>query len=186
MSENARAMRTKKERPGWNDRTFKIVIVQNTSSDALLFTDESSKNYRYEYLQESASLQEQLISACPDLVFLNLPQSFVLAQEICSFIKTSHTAYLPVVLIAEQDNQENKIKAIQAGADDIILKPVNRYELKFRVRNLLHIKSLHDQLQDKINQLEQAQRKLWELANTDAAHAACIITGTLSKPWKPK
>ena len=168
MSVTAKAKPAEKQQPGWNDRTFKIVIIQDSSTHTHLFMDESSKNYRYEHLQKSALLPEQLIAAGPDLVFLNLPRSFAQAQEICTFIKTSNSAYIPVIMIAEQDNQEEKLKGIQAGADDIILNPVNQYELKFRVRNLLHIKSLHDQLKEKINQLEHAQRRLWELADTDA------------------
>ena len=50
---------------------------------------------------------------------------------------------------------EDKIKGIEAGADDFIHKPFNKLELMARVKSLLRIKHLHDQLQEKIQELEE-------------------------------
>lgn len=147
------------------DRTFKIVIINDGDSNTPLpesvFTD---KNYEFEHVQITPELSKSILSLHPDLVYINLPNEFDRAQTICNYIKKSESPHIPVLLVAEQD----KVKGIQACADDIILKPVNQYELKFRIINLLRIKLLHDQLHIKIEQLEQAQTELQELVVTDA------------------
>jgi len=49
--------------------------------------------------------------------------------------------------------QEEKVKAIEAGADDLLTKPVNQLELLARVKSLLHIKSYYDTIQTQAAQL---------------------------------
>jgi diguanylate cyclase (GGDEF)-like protein len=62
---------------------------------------------------------------------------------------------------------EDKIKGIDAGADDFICKPFNKLELLARVKSLLRIKHLHDALEFKIKELEAVQETLRQLAVTD-------------------
>ena len=62
---------------------------------------------------------------------------------------------LPVVMVTALDPTQERVKGIEAGADDFLTKPINQAELLARVRSLLRIKSLHDQLGEMNRTLEQ-------------------------------
>ena len=58
------------------------------------------------------------------------------------------TALLPVILVTSLDAQSERVKGIEAGADDFLAKPVNWEELFARVRSLLRVKALQDELKE--------------------------------------
>jgi adenylate cyclase len=55
--------------------------------------------------------------------------------------------FVPVVIVTALDSEEEKLKAIEAGADEFVTKPYNSVVLLTRVRSLLSIKKLHDELE---------------------------------------
>jgi signal transduction histidine kinase len=78
--------------------------------------------------------------------------------EVCSRIKgDGMTRFIPVVIVTSLDQKSDKINAIKEGADDFITKPVDKTELLVRVRSLLKIKSLHDQLEKKYQEVLKLQ-----------------------------
>jgi adenylate cyclase len=55
---------------------------------------------------------------------------------------------LPVILLTAKATQEDKVKGLDAGADDYVIKPFDSFELLARVRAMLRIKQMHDQLEE--------------------------------------
>jgi len=83
----------------------------------------------------------------PDLVLLDVMMPDVNGYDVCRAIRAEPaTAALPVVLVTALDATQERIKGLEAGADDFLSKPVNQVELLARVKSLLRVKSLHDQL----------------------------------------
>jgi two-component system, cell cycle response regulator len=104
----------------------------------------------------------------PDLVLLDVMMPKLDGFETCRILKSNDTTnYIPVIMVTALNEMEDKIKGAEAGADDFITKPFNKHELFVRVKSLLRIKRLHDQLKEKVNLLEMAQERLKELAITD-------------------
>lgn len=104
----------------------------------------------------------------PDMVLLDVMMPKMDGFETCRTLKKSEdTSYIPVIMVTALNELEDKIKGIEAGADDFISKPFNRLELLARVKSLLRVKFLHDQLQEKVTQLELAKERLREMAVTD-------------------
>jgi adenylate cyclase len=67
--------------------------------------------------------------------------------DVCRRIRSDPaTALLPVVMCTSLDPQQERVKGIEAGADDFLSKPVNQPELFARVKSLLRVKALHDEL----------------------------------------
>ncbi|KAA3652714.1 MAG: diguanylate cyclase [Calditrichaeota bacterium] len=104
----------------------------------------------------------------PDLILLDVMMPKINGFEVCERIKSnSATEYIPVIMVTALNDIEHKIRGEEAGADDFISKPFNKMELLIRVRSLLRIKLLHDQLSEKIAELALAKERLRQLAITD-------------------
>ncbi len=104
----------------------------------------------------------------PDLILLDIMMPKKNGYEVCRLLKNDpETRFIPVIMVTALKDIEDKIKGIEAGADDFISKPFNKTELMARVRSLLRIKSLHDELENKMEQLDEARRELQQLAITD-------------------
>src|SRR5262249_56129059 len=81
--------------------------------------------------------------------------------EVCKKIRENPaTMFLPVVMLTAADANVERIKGIEAGADDFLSKPPNAPELLARVRSLIRIKQLHDTVQAQMSQLSEWNRTL--------------------------
>jgi len=81
--------------------------------------------------------------------------------EVCLALRAKPaTSMLPVIMVTALDPGEERIKGIEAGADDFLTKPINQAELLARVRSLLRIKELHDQVQTQAAQLSEWNKNL--------------------------
>ena len=87
--------------------------------------------------------------------------------EVCRRIREqADTAYLPVVMVTASGD-EQKIKALEAGADDFLTKPINQSELLARVASLARIKRYQDTIKRQADELAAWNREL-EVAGRDA------------------
>ena len=89
----------------------------------------------------------QVLEAPPDCVLLDVLMPGMDGYEICRRLKSDlRTVFIPVVIVTVLRRLEDKVKGIEAGADDFLLKPVNPLELLARVRASLRLKLLTDEL----------------------------------------
>src|SRR5439155_480776 len=83
----------------------------------------------------------------PDLVLLDVQMPGMDGYEVCRRIKgISATRLVPVVMITSLDQTNDRVRALEAGADDYMTKPVDRVELVARVRSALRLKGVYDSL----------------------------------------
>jgi putative two-component system response regulator len=130
----------------------------NLSSRILVVDDETAirnglvyllRRERYTALEakDGREALEIVYSRKPDLILLDLMMPEVDGLEVCRKLKASEdTRLIPVVMITAVHSQDEKIKAIDAGADDFLNKPINIAELRARVKSLLRMKHLNDLL----------------------------------------
>ena len=86
-------------------------------------------------------------AAAPDLVLLDVQMPAMDGYTVCRRIKTNPALRLvPVVMITALDRSEDRVQALEAGADDFMSKPVERLELVARVRSALRLKAVYDRL----------------------------------------
>ena len=99
-----------------------------------------------------------------DLVLLDVHLPDIDGFEVCSRLRADpSTATLPIVMVTASATTQ-RIAGLQAGADDFVAKPFDAQELVARVRSLLRVKDLHDQLATERAQLaEQVKRQVAEL-----------------------
>ena len=133
----------------------------------------SPRGYRVITASSGEEALELLPSSGIDLVLLDIVMPGIDGYEVCRRIRSeAATAFLPVVMITASGDQE-KTRAIEAGADDFVSKPFHQGELLARVASLARIKRYHDtitrqaaelaewnaELEARVNaQLEELQR----------------------------
>ncbi len=86
-----------------------------------------------------------------DLVLLDVMMPGMDGLEVCRVLKSqAATRHIPVVLVTALDRMSEKLRGIEAGADDVLTKPVEDLELMTRVRTLVELKMLDDELKRRI------------------------------------
>ncbi len=104
----------------------------------------------------------------PDLILLDVMMPKLDGFEVCKIIKSDpKNKFIPVIMVTALNELQDKIKGMDAGADDFLSKPFNKLELLARVRSMLRIKYLHDELCQKVIELQKAKEELRQLAITD-------------------
>ncbi|MEI8409887.1 MULTISPECIES: response regulator [unclassified Kribbella] len=95
-----------------------------------------------------------------DLVLLDILMPGIDGYEVCRRIRDQvDTAYLPVVMVTASGD-EQKVKALEAGADDFLTKPVNQSELLARVASLARIKRYQDTIKRQAAELTAWNQEL--------------------------
>lgn len=96
----------------------------------------------------------------PDLVLLDVRMPGTDGYAVCQHVKSNvETAFIPVVIITNVRGLNSKMVGVEAGADDYLNKPFNEVELAARVRSLLRVKGLHDELEAHKRGLEAAVKE---------------------------
>src|SRR5438445_13426859 len=102
----------------------------------------------------------QVLKEKPDLVLLDIMLPSIDGYDVCRRIRADpKTSFLPVVMVTASGLPE-KVKAIEAGADDFVPKPFDQLELLARVRSLLRVKTYHDEIERQRTELAEWNRTL--------------------------
>jgi len=98
---------------------------------------------------ETASSGEQALAMvaqqAPDLILLDVMMPGLDGYQVVARIKRElSTQNIPVIILTALDDRESRLRGLKAGAEDFLSKPVDRAELRVRVRNLLNLKAYGD------------------------------------------
>jgi len=119
----------------------------------------------------------------PDLVLSDVMMPKKNGLEVCKILKEDkNTQFIPVVIVTALKEHDERIKGIEAGADDFLTKPIDQRELLIRVKSLLRMKYLHDQLQqsyEDLRRLEQFKEDLAGMVVHDIRNILMGIQGSL-------
>jgi class 3 adenylate cyclase len=134
----------------------RILVVDDTPANVKLLADLLQvRGYMVDTAENGERALEKVRSFEPDLVLLDVMMPGLNGYEVCRAIRSEpRTELLPVVLVTSLDPQQERIKGIEAGADDFLNKPINQPELFARVKSLLRIKTLQDKVREWNEKLE--------------------------------
>ena len=125
-----------------------IVVADDLDANLDLFVRLLTRDgYTVYPARDGERALELVVRHTPDLVLSDVVMPKVDGFELCRRIKAERATRLtPVVLVTSLGEREDRIKGINAGADDFLTKPVNAHELQARVRSLVRLKRYTDDL----------------------------------------
>ncbi len=128
--------------------TARVLIVDDIPTNVRLLEARLSAEY-YEVL--TASSGTQALDICEsqevDIVLLDVMMPEMDGFEVCRRLKANpKTHHLPVLMITALDQSSDRVQGLEAGADDFLTKPVDDTQLMARVKSLVRLKSLTDEL----------------------------------------
>src|SRR3989304_3521930 len=128
----------------------KILIVDDEPFNLDLLEQElQDQGYVIERATDGAEALEKVPSFLPDVILLDYMMPNMNGLEVLGRLrKDEKHKGIPVILLTAKATQEDKIRGLDAGADDYVVKPFDSFELMARVRAMIRIKEMHDLLED--------------------------------------
>lgn len=101
----------------------------------------------------------QVSETPPDVVLLDIMMPGMDGIEMCRRIKDNPaTSHIPVLLVTALSERSDRIRGIEAGANDFLTKPIDTRDVVLRVRNAVHLHHLHNRLQQSCEQLRNMEK----------------------------
>lgn len=159
--------------------TARVLVVDDVDRNVRLLEAKLSAEY-YEVVTASSGAEAltAIRDSQPDIVLLDVMMPGMDGFEVCEKIRaTPEWMHLPVVMVTALSDIDDKVRGLQAGADDFLTKPVDDLSLFSRVRSLVRLKQVTDQLRLRLqtgNQLGIADEATY-LAAQSATDAAILV-----------
>lgn len=114
----------------------------------------------------------------PQIILLDLRMPELDGLEICKKLKADATTKtIPIIIVTAYNNQLNE--ALAAGADDFVAKPVHLLELSVRVKSILKVRHLTDELEKSVAYMKELQKNL---PGVDTGHWRRLAHGQAAAP----
>lgn len=122
--------------------------------------------YSVEQCARPSEAMAAIAARQPDVVILDALLPEMSGYDLCKQIRQAITGYLPVIVTTTAQNAADIATGIVSGADEVLLKPVSRYELLAALQALLRSKALYAVLEKQTAELQLANEHLVELEGT--------------------
>lgn len=164
----------------------KILIVDDEPFNLDLLEQElADHDYTIERAGDGAEALEKLSGFLPDVILLDYMMPKMNGLEVLKCLKEDERhKSIPVILLTAKATQEDKIRGLDAGADDYVTKPFDAFELLARVRAMMRIKKMHDTLEewnrdlaDKVRQQVEALQRMDRLKRYLSPQIAETVLG---------
>jgi class 3 adenylate cyclase/CheY-like chemotaxis protein len=154
----------------------RILVVDDVAQNVKLLADLlTAKGYVADTADSGEAALARIAKAPPDLVLLDVVMPGLDGYETCRRIRANAaTRLLPVVMVTALDPASERIKGIEAGADDFLTKPFNQPELLARVRSLLRIKELYDTVESQAHELARWNQELEQRVQQQIGQIECL------------
>jgi two-component system cell cycle response regulator len=128
--------------------TARVLVVDDIPRNVKLLEAKLTAEYFDVLCAESGQRALEVVrEQRPDIVLLDVMMPGMDGFEVCRRIKADpHTMHIPVVMVTALDQVQDRVEGLEAGADDFLTKPVNDLALFSRVRSLVRLKMLTDEL----------------------------------------
>ncbi len=145
-----------------NSRKMPLILVVDDDwmNREVMEAHLQAADYDVMVAQSGENALELAFQRPPDLILLDVRMQGISGYEVCERLKSHHaTRFAPVVIVTALESDADKLMAIRSGADDFIGKPFTSLAMLTRVKCLLRIKHLHDELEARNTALSSVLRR---------------------------
>jgi two-component system cell cycle response regulator len=128
--------------------TARVLVVDDILSNVKLLEAKLTAEY-FEVLTASSGEQAltRVAAELPDIVLLDVMMPGMDGFEVCRRIKANpKVAHIPIIMVTALDQPSDRVMGLDAGADDFLTKPVDDFALFARVKSLVRLKMMTDEL----------------------------------------
>ena len=146
-----------------------LVVDDHEDNIEVLKVRLESWGYRTASAYNGVDALKYVEASPPDLILLDVMMPEMDGNEVARRIKgNKDLPFIPIIMQTALDTTESKVEGLEAGADDYITKPIDFAELKARLRSMLRIKRLQEDLEEREKQLLEVNQRLTYMSQTDA------------------
>lgn len=140
--------------------TPKLLIADdNLQNCELLEAYLSEENYEFSFAYDGEQTLQRVAEDAPDLLLLDIMMPKQSGYEVCQQLKDNPaTRSIPILMVTALNKQGDIERAVAAGCDDFLTKPVNGLELKTRVRSLLRVRHLSNEVERLLEYLAEVEK----------------------------
>ncbi len=127
------------------NKTNNILVVEDEIVNIEIYKELLDSKYTLIITENGKDAKMVMHNNPPDIVLLDVMLPDCYGIDLCREIKSDDDLkHIPIIIVTTINNQEDKIKALAAGANDYLNKPINKMELYLKIKNHLTIKNLSD------------------------------------------
>jgi PleD family two-component response regulator len=136
-----------------------LLVDDNTANLQVLRENLEGLGYKLLIAKNGKSALEIVRKARPDLILLDIMMPKISGFEVCKRLRANPgTSDIAILMITALDQPSDQDRAVEAGTDDFLTKPINRNELLLRVRSLLKSRHYKRELDRALAYIEAVER----------------------------
>ena len=141
-----------------------LIADDNEQNRELLDAYLADENYEILMANDGQETMDAIEANQPDLILLDIMMPRMSGYEVCEKIKSDpEKQNIPVLMVTALNEMGDIEKAVKAGCDDFLTKPVNQLELKTRVRSLLRVRHLANERDRLLAYLEEMEQQVLQM-----------------------
>lgn len=140
--------------------TGRILIADDEERNRRLLRDLLKRNgHTVHEAIDGESALAKVREVLPDVVLLDVMMPKIDGFDVCRQLRQApETATIPVLMVTVLKEREDRLRGIEAGADDFLSKPIDVDEVALKVRNAIRMKRLHDRVREDLNKLQELEQ----------------------------
>ena len=151
-----------------NNPAEKILCVEDSPTQAAHIKNIlTTQGYQVEVAADGYQSLALARDMKPDLVVLDIMLPDIDGYSVCRKLRSQSVSYIPVLMLSARQEVEDRLDGLEVGADDYLPKPFDARELLARVKSLLRIKRLNDDLQERLTEAQESFNVWRRVAVTD-------------------
>jgi serine phosphatase RsbU (regulator of sigma subunit) len=138
------------------DTPLILIVDDDLSGLDILQVRLSAQHYDFISATDGEMALAMVKDRKPDLILLDVIMPKIDGIEVCKRVKSDpDLPFIPIIMVTAKDDSRDIVAGLDAGADEYLTKPYSHSALVARIKSMLRIKSLHDQVLDQSAQLER-------------------------------
>jgi len=142
-----------------DERTGIVLVVDDEEKNRRIIKDLlEATGHRVLEAEDGEQALRIVAQSPPDVVLLDIMMPGIDGFEVCRRLKKNpQTAPIPVLIVTALSERSDRLRGMEEGANDFILKPIDTRDVILRVRNAVYSKHLHDRVQENYEQLRELE-----------------------------